>query len=590
MSESKKNRFATLERYKPYISLLRPVKKQFIFGILFGVLYGAASGFGLPYLVKFLLPLLTAKPLPDTLVLIAYISVFPLVMLIRSLSGYGNTYLISYCGMRVLLQLRNRIFCKLQELPLGFYNRNTVGDLMARVNGDTAALQQVITKVANDLIKQPITLIGAVGYLIYLAIDERDAWFLFLFVLTMPVIILPLQIFGKRVLKRAKQMQDQGGDISRLVSENLNAMREVQAFNLQQREMSRFDAALEDFCRMSMKVVKYSNIIRPTIEVIGVICVSGAVVYMLEQDMLAIAASMLTALYMAYDPVKKFSEIHMSLKRGEAALERVEFVLYAENEVPDPEEPVPLDVSQGFVDFEDVHFRYLDEWVLKGVNLSFKPGSVVAFVGPSGAGKTTMADLIPRFYDVEQGCVKVDGVDVKTVSKNDLRAGISVVSQDTFLFNETILENIRIGNSEASDEMVYEAAKHAFSHDFILEMDEGYETVAGERGTRLSGGQKQRIAIARAFLKQAPILILDEATSALDSESEKKIQTALEELVQGKTVFMIAHRFATIRMADTIVVMEDGFVRGVGSHEDLYETNELYTTLYNRQFIGGESA
>jgi subfamily B ATP-binding cassette protein MsbA len=572
-------------RFLPYLTMVKPVKKQFAFGILLGVVYGAASGFGLPYLVKVLLPVLTTKPLPDTVTLIGYISVFPLAMLLRAASGFGNTYLISYSGMRILLQLRNKVMRRLQELPLSFFHANTVGDLMARVTGDTAALQQVLTNVANDLIKQPITLIGAMGYLVYLAISEREVWFLLLFLITMPVIILPLQIFGKRVLKRAKQMQKQGGDISRYVSENLNAVREVRAFNLQEKELSRFDAALENMCTLSMKVVKYSNIIRPTIEVIGVICVSGAVVYMLERDILAIAASMLTALYMAYDPVKKFGEIHMSLKRGEAALERIEYVLYSENDVPEPDVPAKVEAISGRVDFEGVHFRYLEEWVLKDVNLSFRPGSVVALVGPSGAGKTTIADLIPRFYDVQKGAVKVDGHDVRSLSKHDLREAISVVSQDTFLFNETILDNIRLGRPDATDEEVFEAARHAFAHEFILEMDNGYETVVGERGTRLSGGQKQRIAIARAFLKRAPILILDEATSALDSESEKKIQIALEELIKEKTVFMIAHRFATIKMADTIVVMQDGLVHGKGSHSELYESNDLYTTLYNRQFI-----
>ncbi len=573
-------------RYRPYISLLKAVKKPFVLGILMGVIYGAASGFGIPYLVKVLLPKLTAKPLPDTMVLIAYISVFPAAMLIRAVSGFFNTYLISLCGLRVLLQLRNRVFGRLQELPLGFFHENTVGDLMARVNGDTGSLQTVLTKVANDLIKQPITMIGAVGYLIYLAVSEQDAWFLLLFVVTMPVIILPIRIFGKRILKRAKQMQDQSGNISRHVSENLNAVREVRAYNLQEREKARFDAALDRFCRLSLKVVKYSNIIRPTIEIVGVVCVCGAVVYMLEREIFAIAASMLTALYMAYDPVKKFGEIHMSLKKGEAAMDRIEHILRAENKVSEPDSPVPLGKVTGRVDFEDVYFRYLDEWVLKGVNLSFSPGSVVALVGPSGAGKTTMADLIPRFYDVEKGVIRVDGVDVRSVSKQELRAAIAIVSQDTFLFNDSILENIRIGAPGASDEEVYEAARHAFAHDFVMELEDGYNTVVGERGTRLSGGQKQRIAIARAFLKKAPILILDEATSALDSESEKKIQTALEVLVKDKTVFMIAHRFATIRMADTIVVMEDGRVRGVGSHEELFNSDELYTKLYNRQFSG----
>ncbi len=575
-----------IAKFRPYFGLLKPVKTQFAGGLAMGILYGAASGFGLPFLLYKIIPLVSADPRPDIWMMAAYIAVFPVAMLVRSASGFINTYLISFCGMRVLIQLQSRVLRKLQALPLGFFHENTVGDLMARVTGDTLALQQVLTKVANDLVKQPVTMIGAISALIYLAVQEQDVWFLMLFLATMPLIILPLRIFGKRILKRAKQVQAQSGDISKYVSENLSAVREVRAFNLQENEISRFDRALDNFCHLSMKVVKYSNIVRPTVEVVGVFCVSGAVVYMLEKNIIAAAASMLAALYMAYDPVKKFGEIHVAMKKGEAALERIEYVLHAENHVPEPEHPVALENVRGQVDFENVHFRYLDEWVLKDVTLSFKPGSVVALVGPSGAGKTTIADLIPRFYDVQKGVVKIDGIDVKSVSKEALRSVISVVSQDTFLFNDTILENIRIGRPEATDEQIFEAARHAFAHDFILELEEGYATVVGERGTRLSGGQKQRIAIARAFLKQAPILILDEATSALDSESEKKIQVALEELVREKTVFMIAHRFATIRMADTIVVMEDGLVRGVGSHDELYNHDGLYTKLYNRQFSG----
>jgi len=287
---------------------------------------------------------------------------------------------------------------------------------------------------------------------------------------------------------------------------------------------------------------------------------------------------------MAYDPIKKFGEIHLALKRGEAALQRIEYVLNEEDLVPDAVAPVALGKVQGQVSFEHVSFRYLDEWVLQDINLSVDAGSVIALVGPSGAGKSTMADLIPRFYDVQKGALKVDGKDVKSVSKHDLRAAISVVSQDTFLFNESVLDNIRVGRPNATDEEVFAAAKNAFAHDFVLELDDGYQTIVGERGTRLSGGQKQRIAIARAFLKDAPILILDEATSALDTESEEKIQIALEKLVVGKTVFVIAHRFSTIRNADRIVVMDEGRMVGCGTHNELYADNEVYKRLYDRQF------
>lgn len=577
-----------LKQFAPYFGLLRPVKWKFAIGIIAGIVFGLAGGLGLPVFLKWAWPVLTADPRPEMTVLVAYIAVFPVAMTVRAIAGFINTYFISYCGMQVLVQIQQKVHGKLQELPLAFYHKNTVGDLMARVLGDANALQAVLTSVANDLIKQPVQLIGAVGYLLWLAIAEREALFLILFMGTVPLIIFPLQYIGRNVLKRARQVQDQQGDISKAVSENLNAVREVRAFNLQELESSRFKAALDNFVHLSMKVVKYSQIMRPSIEVIGAYCVAGAIVYMLMKGIVGSASSMLLALYFAYDPVKKFGEIHLALKRGEAALKRIEYVLEEVDVVPDAAVPVPLGEVAGKVAFENVSFRYLDEWVLRDVSLAVEPGTVVALVGPSGAGKSTIADLIPRFYDVQKGAVKVEGKDVKSVCKNELRAAISVVSQDTFLFNETVLDNIRIGRPGATDDEVQAAAKHAFAHDFVLELDDGYQTVVGERGTRLSGGQKQRLAIARAFLKNAPILILDEATSALDTESEEKIQIALEQLVKGKTVFVIAHRFSTIRNADRIVVVDQGRKAGEGTHEELYPANDVYKRLYDRQFSEGE--
>lgn len=575
-----------MKKLFPYFRLLKPVKFHFIGGLLFGLLYGAASGFGLPFLIYKAFPVIFADPTPALPVLIGWISIFPVAMLVRCVSDFGNAYLISFCGLHVLVQVQKMVHEKLQRLELTFFHKNTVGDLLSRTLGDTAALQTALTGVASDLIKQPVTLLGAVGALIYLSFQQKQVLFILLFIVTVALLIIPLQVVGRRLLKRARQVQDERGGISRTVNENLSAAKEVRAFNLQEREIARFDHALKAFTRLSMKVVKYGQIMQPTIEFAGALGVSVAIVYVLTRDVQwGEITALFASLYMAYDPVKKFGKMYQTWKNGEAALQRIEYILHQQEPVAEPEHPAPFENVRGDVGFENVSFRYLDEWVLKDVSVSVPAGTVAALVGPSGAGKSTFVDLIPRFYDVQQGRVSIDGHDVRSISKKDLRGAVSMVAQDTFLFNETIAENIRVGRPEAADADVVEAAKHAFAHDFILAMENGYETVVGERGVRLSGGQKQRIAIARAFLKSAPVLILDEATSALDSESEEMIQRALEKLVEGKTVFIIAHRFSTIKLADRILVFDKGVLRGSGTHAELYESDNLYRGLYDRQFI-----
>jgi subfamily B ATP-binding cassette protein MsbA len=295
---------------------------------------------------------------------------------------------------------------------------------------------------------------------------------------------------------------------------------------------------------------------------------------------------LLAALYMTYPSIRKFGSVHNEIRQGEASVERIEQVMQTPDAVPNPANPVPFDAGKTDISFENVAFEYEpDVPVLRGVNAQIPSGTVVALVGPSGAGKSTFVNLIPRFYDVTGGSIRIGGTDLRQFSKEDLRRHISIVSQDTVLFNETIRNNIRLGRLDATDTEVEAAARHAFAHDFITAFDDGYATMVGERGARLSGGQKQRIAIARAFLRNAPILILDEATSSLDSESEEKVQLALGELVRGRTVFIIAHRFSTIKLASRIMVFEQGALRADGTHAELYAGDELYKSLYDRQFI-----
>jgi subfamily B ATP-binding cassette protein MsbA len=573
--------------FSPYFALLKPVKWQFFTALFCALLYGAASGFGFPFMAFKILPKVFGDESPGKWMLAGAVALMPVAFLIRGVTGFLNAYLSAYCGTRVLVQLQAKVYAKLQSLPLAFFSKTTIGDIMARVLGDTSGVQGVVTGVSNDLIKQPIQFLSAIGALIFLAMQKNEFIFVLFALGIVPLCILPIRITGRKILARALYLQSTAGNLSNAVHENLCAAREVRAFILQEREKERFNHLVKTIARYSMKVVKYSSMLGPTIEWFATIGIAVAVFYAAKVHLrLEDMVPLLTALYMTYDPIKKFGVIYNQIKRGEASVGRVEFILNTVDAIPDPENPVLFDVGRTDIELVDAGFSYTPGTpVLHHVNMVIPAGSVTALVGPSGAGKSTFVNLLPRFYDVESGRVQIGGVNISSYAKNDLRAHISIVSQDTVLFNDTIRNNIRLGRLDASDAEVEAAARHAFAHDFITEFDAGYETVAGERGARLSGGQKQRIAIARAFLKNAPILIMDEATSSLDSESEGKVQLALNELVQGRTVILIAHRFSTIRMADQIVVMEDGRVRASGRHADIYASDELYRSLYDKQFI-----
>lgn len=585
----KKTDFKVLElsrMFAPYFVLLKPVKWHFVGALIFGTIASAVGGFGFPFMAYKILPKVFGETPPTGWVLAGVIAMLPLAFLVKGVSLFFNSYLAAICGARVLVQLQEQLYRKLQELPLAFFGKSRIGDLMARVGGDAATVQIVVTQFSNELLKQPVAFVGAIGALIFMAVQKKEMLFILFALAIIPLCVLPIRHVGKRLLARARQLQDSAGNISTALNENFSAVREVRAFNLQEREISRFSALLDKMAVYTIKTAKYGNMLAPTIEWISACGVSGAIFYVARAKMgIQDILPLLTALYMTYDPIKKLGSIHRLIKVGEASVKRIEYILHAEDSVPDAQNPVPLVSEKVDVHFENVTFAYADDPVLKNINLTIPAGATVALVGPSGAGKSTFVNLIPRFYDVNDGRVLVGGTDVRVCCKNDLRARVSIVSQETVLFNDTIRNNIRLGRLSATDTEVEEAAKHAFAHEFITEFDLGYETLVGERGARLSGGQRQRIAIARAFLKNAPILIMDEATSSLDSESEEKVQLALNELVQGRTVILIAHRFSTIRMADQIIVMEAGRVRATGSHAALYASDELYKSLYDKQFI-----
>ena len=523
-----------------------------------------------------------------------YVSWFPMVFFIRGVSGYFNSYFINYCGIRVLEKIRFKVFGKLQRLPISFFHRNQEGDLLSRMISDTAQLQSAILQVSNDLIKQPITFIGAITALVVMAVQREGMAFVLLCLVVIPICIFPIRRIGELLLNKALKMQEKAGDLTSVLSENLSAHKEVRAFNLEEREKTRFSDASEKFVNARMKVIKYSHLLTPLIEIITTVGISAAIFQASRKSIqLDAVVPVIVALYMSYEPIKKLGGIHNSVKQALASLQRLEDILESDEKISDPNHPVELERIKGELEFKNVSFSYLnreDEQneipALVNLNLKITAGEVVALVGPSGGGKSTLAGLLPRFYDPEKGTVLMDGVDLRNLSLQKVREAVALVPQKPFLFDLDVEKNIELGHSKYTDASIQEVTQLAFADEFIKDFENGYHERLGEKGNRLSGGQLQRLALARAFYKNSPFLVLDEATSALDAENEDKIHEAMEKLIKGKTTLLIAHRFSSLRLASRILVLNKGRVIADGTHEKVYSECELYRTLYDQQKEG----
>ena len=577
------------------------MKGIFAAGVIAGLIFAAASGLGLPLMTKVVFPVLFESEAVESTWFLSWLTkrigqvsrdqllIFtclwiPAVFLLRAVAAFANGYLIQYAGMRVVEAIRIDLFEKLQTLPLAFFRRNQSGDLLARLLNDTEILRMVIAQASNDLIKQPATLLFALGYVGFMAWQDRSAFIALIALLTVPLCIMLIHAAGKKLTGRARILQSRGGDLSASLSESLQSALEIRAYNLQETQIRSFRKRVGEILRLTMKVLKYRQIISPSIEVVAASGFAAALFFGVKAGMTLegfLALGM--ALFMSYEPLKKLGAIHSLFQQGVASVDRIEYILHADDSLPNSVRPKPFPSSLKEISFDGVTFAYDDATVLHSVSLTIPAGQAVALVGPSGAGKSTFAQLVPRFYDPQEGEVRIDGISVRDFSKHELRAHIAVVPQTPSLFLGTLEENIRVGKQDATRAEIEAAAKKAFAHDFILAMPEGYDTQVGERGDLLSGGQRQRIAIARAFLKDAPILILDEATSALDTESEAAVQQALAELVKGRTTLIIAHRFSTIRIADRILVFKNGRIVSDGSHEELRGKDPTYQAM-----AGGE--
>lgn len=586
-----------------YAGYVWPVKGYLILALISGLIAAAASGFGIPVLIYKVFPVVfdpssMPKPILDFIaryvspenlgkvVLFVACAAMPLIFVVRGLAMWINAMAVNYFGMRVLENLRVGVFSHLQNLPLAFHEKQMRGDILSRIVTDAQNVQNMITQVSSDIVKQPLTAVSAIVALLYVLSDKAEASMFIVSAVFAVIAVVPILIFGKRVVRKARGAQQNIGEMTAVVQENLAAQREIRSYAMEKTQVERMARASNRFCIAQLKTVKYQQLLTPTLEfltalALAFVLVRGRMLDMELTDFMAIAG----ALFFAADAIKRTGVSFNKFSQAQASLERLEEILTETDSIPDPKNPQELKQVQGTVEFRNVDFAYNNgRRVLSNVNVHIPAGQTVALVGPSGAGKTTFASLILRFYEATAGSVLVDGIDVRRLRKKNLRSFISLVSQHAVLFRDTIRENIRLGREGASDEDVERAARDAATEDFTLNAG-GIDKMLGDVGSGVSGGQRQRLAIARAFLKDAPILILDEATAALDSESEKKIQDKLGELARGRTTFIVAHRFSSIRIAQRILVFSQGRIVGDGSHDELYATCPLYKELYDRQGV-----
>lgn len=570
-----------MEIFKRLLKLAKPHIPKFLFALLCMLAVGVTTS-ALAFLVKPALDEIFLKKNADMLKLIP-IGIIA-IYLIKGACSYGQTVLMNFIGQRVITDLRGELYNHIQRQSLSFFTENPTGMLMSRITNDVRLIQGAVSEAVTSILKDSFTLVGLVFVIFY-----RDWKLAIIAAFVFPLTIYPIAKFGQKMRKVATRTQVTMGSLTSLLQETISGTRIVKAFGMEEYEGNRFSKENESLFKLYMKAISIKAISSPFMEFLGGLGIAAIVFYGGYQVIEGTSTpgtffSFLTALIMLYEPVKRLTNVNNTIQQGIAAAIRVFNIIDLTPEIKNSDTAVDLPKISDKIEIKNVTFRYDEEPVLRDINLSIRQGEVIAFVGMSGGGKTTLVNLIPRFYDVADGHILIDGKDIRDVTIESLRNQIAIVTQQTILFNDTVRNNIAYGDIRKNDEDIINAAKAANAYNFIMNLPKEFESVIGEQGTRLSGGERQRISIARALLKDAPILILDEATSSLDTESELEVQEALENLMRGRTTFVIAHRLSTISRADRIIVIVDGRIVEEGTHDDLLEKKGEYFKLHNMQF------
>ena len=567
--------------FKRLLRLSKPHIPKFLLAMMCMLAVGATTS-ALAFLVK---PALDEIFLAKNAAMLKWIPIIIIAMyLIKGACSYGQTVLMNFIGQRVVTDLRNDLYDHIQRQSLSFFNKNPTGILMSRITNDVNLIQGAVAEAISSLFKDTFTLVGLIFVIFY-----RDWKLASVAMIVFPLTIYPIAKFGEKMRKVATGTQVTMGILTSMLQETISGTRIVKAFGMERYEGRKFAQENEKFFQLFMKSVSIRAISSPVMELLGGLGIAAIVFYGGYQVINGNSTpgtffSFLAALIMLYEPVKRLTNVNNTIQQGISAAIRVFGIMDITPGIRNKEGAVDLPRISKEIEIRDVTFSYGDEAVIKNINLGVKVGEVIAFVGMSGGGKTTLVNLIPRFYDVTEGQILIDGHDIRDVTVESLRSQIGIVTQQTILFNDTVRNNIAYGDIHKSDTDIVKAAQSANAYEFIKNLPKGFDTMIGEQGARLSGGERQRLSIARALLKNAPILILDEATSSLDTEAEMEVQGALENLMKGRTTLVIAHRLSTISHANRIIVIVGGEIVEEGTHDVLLAKKGEYFKLYNMQF------